>query len=379
MADRNIQLPEGVPPLSAFYVYLTSGCNLACRHCWLAPTYQTNGGTGGHLAYDLFALAIEEGLPLGLKNVKLTGGEPLLHPEFFRIVDLLREKNLGLTVETNGTLLTETVARYLKERSTLHFISVSMDGATAETHDPFRGVKGSFVKTVEGIQHLVAEGIHPQVIMSLHAGNVDEIEDLVHLSENLGANSVKFNLIQPSGRGEKMEERGQLLNIHRLVELGKWVEGDLQDQISIPLHYSWPLAFYGLRRLLKQEPDTCGIQSILGILASGQLAMCGIGVDIPELCYGQLGKDSLTSVWSDNPTLNAIRRDIPANLEGICSECIFRRQCLGNCVAENYHQANRLTNPFWFCIMANGSSLFPSNRLLSYVNIERRSENETEI
>ena len=66
MAERELQLPEGVPPLRQYYVYMTGGCNLACRHCWINPTYQAHGGTGGHLDYDLFALAIEEGLPLGL-------------------------------------------------------------------------------------------------------------------------------------------------------------------------------------------------------------------------------------------------------------------------------------------------------------------------
>ena len=131
MVDRKIELPEGIPPLNMYYVYLTGGCNLACQHCWITPTYQAHGGTGGHLDYDLFALAIEEGLPLGLSGVKLTGGEPLLHPDFIRIVDLLREKNLDLTIETNGTLMTDSLAHYLKEKSTLSFISVSLDGASA--------------------------------------------------------------------------------------------------------------------------------------------------------------------------------------------------------------------------------------------------------
>jgi SynChlorMet cassette radical SAM/SPASM protein ScmF len=200
MADRKLELPEGVPHLNSYYVYMTGGCNLACQHCWIAPTYQANGGTGGHLDYELFVIAIEEGLSLGLSHVKLTGGEPLLHPDFVRFVNLIKEKDLGLTIETNGTLMTEPLAHYLKEKSTLGHISVSLDGATAATHDPFRGVKGSFEKAVQGIRYLVEVGHHPQIIMSIHAGNVNDVEALVHLAEKLGASSVKFNLVQPSGR-----------------------------------------------------------------------------------------------------------------------------------------------------------------------------------
>jgi SynChlorMet cassette radical SAM/SPASM protein ScmF len=359
----HIDLPEGVPRLNSYYVYLTAGCNLACQHCWLSPKFERNGGTGGHLDYDLFALAIEEGLPLGLSSVKLTGGEPLLHPEFIKMVDLLKEKQLGLTIETNGVLLTMSLARYLKERSTLTHISISLDGATAETHDSFRGVKGSFDEAVQGIRYLVKVGYRPQVIMSIHDGNVEEIEALVRLAEIVGAGSVKFNLIQPTGRGERMTEQGQALNIQRLIELGKFVESDLQKHTPLPLHYSWPIAFHSLRRLMNDGGNgTCDIFGILGILPSGQMALCGIGVQIPELCFGLLGVDRVAEVWASHPVLLRLRDLIPAKLNGICRNCIFRDRCLGSCVAQNYQTEGYLTAPFWFCHQVYETGLFPLSR-----------------
>lgn len=363
MAVERIQLPEGVPPLNTYYAYLTGGCNLACQHCWLSPAYQPNGGTGGHLDYDLFALAIEEGLPLGLSSVKLTGGEPLLHPDFIKIVDLLRENELGLTIETNGTLMSEDLAHYLKEKSTLGFISVSLDGACAATHDPFRGVKGSFDKAVQGLRTLAEVGFRPQVIMSLHTGNVDEIEALVRLAESLGAGSVKFNLIEPAGRGQLMTERGKVLSIEKLVEIGRRVEHDLQKQTALSLHYSWPMAFHSLQYLMHNGSDTCGIFGILGILPDGHFAMCGIGMQIPELSYGRIGQDALVDVWYNHPMLAALRQSLPAKLEGVCAECLFKAQCLGSCVAENYHQSGRLSAAYWFCEQAQQQGIFPGERL----------------
>jgi len=365
-----LDLPEGVPTLNSYYVYMTAGCNLACQHCWLSPDFQRNGGTGGHLDYDLFALALDQGLPLGLSQVKLTGGEPLLHPDFGKIVKLIKEKGLGLSIETNGILLTKSLARFLKEESSLLHISVSLDGATPETHDPFRGVKGSFEQAVQGVRHLVDADYSPQIIMSIHQRNIDEMEALVHLAEEIGAGSVKFNLIQPTGRGELMVERGQVLDISRLIELGKWVEGDLQKRTSTPLHYSWPMAFHSLNRLMNNGGGTCGIFGILGILPSGHLAMCGIGVQIPELCYGLLGVDRVAEVWASHPTLVDLRQNLPADLEGICGECIFRYRCLGTCVAENYHQVGRLTASYWFCQMADSNRLFPLSRRREYLQID---------
>lgn len=364
MMTERITLPEGVPPLTQYYVYMTAGCNLACQHCWLSPVYQPKGTTGGHLEYELFKLALEEGIPLGLQSVKLTGGEPLLHPDFLRFVDLIKEKNLGLTIETNATLMTPEIARHLKEKSTLGHISVSIDGANANSHDSFRGVPGAFDKAVAGIKMLVEMGYRPQVIMSLHSGNVNEIEELVHLAESYGAGSVKFNLIQPTGRGETMTDRGQVLDITRLVEIGKWVEHDLQKRVTIPLFYSWPMIFHSLDRLLKYGGDACGIFNILGILSNGCLAMCGIGMEIPELTYGQLGSDQVLNVWGNNQMLKDLRLDLPGKLEGVCGCCIFKWQCLGNCIAENYHQTQKLTAPFWFCQEAQEKGIFLTQRLI---------------
>jgi SynChlorMet cassette radical SAM/SPASM protein ScmF len=363
MAERKSLLQEGVPPLNTYYVYLTGGCNLACRHCWISPSYQANGGTGGHLDYELFAHAIEEGLPLGLRSVKLTGGEPLLHPDFIRFIDLLREKKITVTIETNGTLMTSSIARHLKDKSTLYHISISLDGASAEIHDPFRGVKGSFEKAVQGVRYLVEVGYKPQIIMSLHAGNVDQVEPLIHLAEELGAGSVKFNLIQPSGRGEVMTERGQTLDVARLVELGKKIEGQLQKETSLTLFYSWPMAFHGLHRFLVDNLGNCGIFNVLGILSTGEWAMCGIGVQIPELCYGIVKQDALATIWNSHPMLVKLRQDLPAKLEGICGECLFRDRCLGTCVANNYLLTNSLSGSNWFCQTAVDLRVFPATRL----------------
>jgi len=363
MTDRVLDLPEGVPPLNTYYAYLTAGCNLACRHCWISPVYQPNGGTGGHLDFELFKLAIEEGLPLGLGSVKLTGGEPLLHPDFIRFVDLIRDNKLNLTIETNGVLMTPELARYLRENSTLRHISVSLDGATAATHDPFRGVKGSFEKACQGIRALADVGYRPQVIMSLHAGNVHEIEALVALAESLGAGSVKFNLVQPSGRGEVMTNRGQVLDIQKLIELGTWVEGTLQKQTPIRLHYSWPMAFNTINRLLADGRDACGIFNILGILSTGHLAMCGIGMQVNELCYGMIGNEPIKDIWAFHPMLRELRQNLTTSFEGVCSNCIFSSLCLGSCVASNYQLTGQLNTSFWFCQMASDMQLFPASRL----------------
>jgi len=354
-----------LPFLTTYYMYITGGCNLACQHCWIAPTFEKDGGSGECLDFDLYKLAVDEGIPLGLKQVKFTGGEPLLHPDFMKMADYATEKGIRAWMETNGTLLTAEIACYLKDNTSLNFISVSLDGAIASTNDGFRNVKGSFDQAIRGIEFLVKAGYKPQIIMSLFKGNSKEIEAMVKLAVDMGCGSLKFNIIQSSGRGEKLVKDEKLLSIHELLDLGRWIENDLQKKHSIPLLFSWPMAFHSIRRLHTDNGANCGLINILGILSSGEIALCGIGTQEKDLIYGRLGKDKVSDIWKNSFGLKKMREGIPNNLEGICGKCVFKNRCLGSCVAQNYHSAKRLTAPFWFCRDADKERLFPTNKYLT--------------
>jgi len=213
-------------PLNQIYFYLTEGCNLRCRHCWIAPKYQSEGNSYPALDLDLFKSIIEQGKSLGLTGVKLTGGEPLLHPHINEILEYIHTEDLRMTLETNGVLCKPEVAERMAACKD-PFVSVSLDGADAETHEWVRGVPGCFDEAMEGIRNLVEARIRPQVIMTIMRHNKNQMEPVVRLAESLGAGSVKFNIVQPTARGEKMHESGEALDIEELVDLGRWVETTL--------------------------------------------------------------------------------------------------------------------------------------------------------
>jgi len=81
-AAEKLDLPPAVPPLTSLYLYIAGSCNLACRHCWITPSYQPDGGNGQFVKLEYVDKAIREARPLGLRSIKLTGGEPTLHPRF---------------------------------------------------------------------------------------------------------------------------------------------------------------------------------------------------------------------------------------------------------------------------------------------------------
>lgn len=349
-------------PLTQLYLYLTEGCNLACRHCWLAPKYEA--GVAKYPLFDVGLLReiIKQARPLGLEAVKLTGGEPLMHPEISTILDIIKQENLRLTIETNGLLCTRELVSQIAEHEK-PFVSVSIDGASAETHEWVRGVKGSFAAACHAVKYLAEAGLHPEIIFSVMRRNVAEISDIVRLGEKLDARSIKYNIIQPTARGEKLHEQDETLSLSELINIGKNVELELQKSTDLLLHFDYPVAFSPLSRL-KDHRGICGIKNILGVLATGKYALCGIGEQIPELIFGDARKDSLETIWNENPVLLKIREEIPTKLKGICARCLLKSKCLGSCVAQNYYRSKDLTAPFWFCEMAEEAGLFPASRLI---------------
>ncbi len=351
-------------PLRSIYFYLTPECNLACRHCWISPRFRNTGIAKEYLPTALLSSIIGQALPLGLTSIKLTGGEPLLHPGILGILEIAREHNLEVNVETNGTLVTPEFARTLTGAER-RFISVSLDGADARTHEWVQGVPGSFDRACDGIRLLAEAGLKPQVIMSLFRRNVDQIAPLVAMAEEMGAGSVKFNFIQPTARGVRVHEEGEALSIRELIEVSEQVEGPLSKEAGIPLHVCIPAAFRRLGSLFGAGGTGCGrctIRSIIGVLGDGSYALCGIGETTPEMVFGHAAREPLEKVWRTHPVIAEIRDGLPDRLTGICGECAMKGVCLGSCLAQNYSGSRDIWAPFWFCERAYEEGLFPPTR-----------------
>jgi len=159
--------------------HITDRCNLTCAFCDLP-----------HQARDL-SLArlgplLDEAAAIGIRNLVLTGGEPLLHPELFDIVRRAKQRGFGINVTSNGTTLARDAARLGRER--VDSLSVSIDGREA-THDALRGAAGAYRRAVEGMHALRREA--PQVALSVYAvatnRNAAELGDVLDLARDLGA------------------------------------------------------------------------------------------------------------------------------------------------------------------------------------------------
>lgn len=351
-----------IPPLSRLYFYLTEGCNLACRHCWLAPKFDPEANEYPCLPVDVLQNAIREAKPLGLTDVKLTGGEPLMHPHIHEILEIIISEKIRLVMETNGIMCTREIAEMVA-RTERPFVSVSIDGTNADTHEWMRGVKGSFERSLSALRNLVEAGIKPQIIMTILRRNSGQISDMVSMAEQLGVASIKFNILQPMARGATLHSTGEIMSVQEILRLRQWVDEELTSHTGIKLFFDVPLAFRPLSRIDEGDRGTCGIKGILGVIPSGHYALCGVGEHIADLVFGEVGYDALHQIWGKNPVLNEIRNGLPGKLEGVCSRCLMAGSCLGSCVAQNYYRTGNLWTSFWLCEQAETQGIFPASRL----------------
>ena len=359
-------VPECGYYLNSLYFYITEGCNLRCSHCWINPPFEKDNKAGDfpYVDLELFKHIVSQARELGCSGVKLTGGEPLIHPQIHELLDYIKEEDLGLTVETNATVCTPEIARKIKECKN-GFASTSLDGPDAASHERVRGVKGCFDKAIQGLRYLVDADIKPQIIMAVMRHNRDKMEDLVRLAERENAGSVKFTFVTSTGRENDIaNDKDKTLTLEEIIETGKWIEDELIPSSKISVVYSHPMAFKTFGKAISRGSGSCGIFGVMGILGSGKYALCGIGQTIPEMVFGDAKTDKLADVWNHNPLINEIRDKLPRDLKGICADCIWRKRCLGTCIAMNYNHYRDLMAPNWFCQEAHELGIFPEKCII---------------
>lgn len=342
--------------LREIYFYLTKGCNLCCRHCWINPGHQTESRTYPEMKLEHFISAIKQAVPLGLMRAKLTGGEPLLHGKIREILEYLASTNLQVGIETNGVLCTKKMAGYISACKKV-FASVSLDGVEASVHEAIRGVKGCFDATVSGIKNLVSAGVKTQIIMTILNENKNQVEAMVKLAESLGVESLKFNIMQPTGRGKSMTG----LPIEELLEIGNIIEEKFPSRPGFRVVFDYPLAFMPLKKFTDKKTTftLCDVLGAIGLLSDGSWAFCGIGETLPELLMGSIETHSLKDVWENNHIFTQMREGLPGNFEGICGNCIVNEMCIGSCIAQNYNRTGSVWGANWFCEAAEEKGLFP--------------------
>ena len=207
---------------------VTQACDLACVHCRASAQPQR----------DPAELSTVEGKQLidqiaawKVPVFVLTGGDPIKRPDLFELIEHARTAGVHVSLTPSATpLLTRDVVHRLKHAG-LARLAVSLDGASAPTHDAFRGMSGSFDRTLNAVQWANDAGLPVQINTTFSRRNIGEIDAIVSLMEQLKITLWSVFFLVPTGRGrldDLLSADEFDLSLERLHQLSKTATFDIK-------------------------------------------------------------------------------------------------------------------------------------------------------
>lgn len=316
------------PRLIYLFFELTDACNLSCLHCGSSACPQNKTYLPVCDIERVLQSVASRYNPAEIM-VCLTGGEPLLHRDFFKISAYAKELGFSCGMTTNATLITEEIAHKMIPNG-MRSVTVSLDGLE-DSHDWFRNSTGSFTKTVSGIKnlmHATRGAISTQITTVVHKKNFHELDRIYDLVVSLGVASWRVINLEPIGRA--LDHRDLLLNASELRFLLDYIRNKRFDP-SVKIDVTYGCSHYLTARYEREVRDTyfiCGSGIYVGsVLCNGDIYSC---LDIerrPELIQGNIRVDDFVEVWENR--FKEFRIDRSKNSQK-CQKCKERRFCMGD-------------------------------------------------
>lgn len=336
------------------FLKVSSQCNLRCKHCFYYGDQEKFNANNDFSIDELLNLAkflVEE---LDVIGFTITGGEPFLQKDIFKLLEYLKSKNVTIQILTNATLITEEVAIKLGQILNPKFdsIQVSLDGVTKQTHDKIRG-DGNFEKAIKATKYLTKQNINIILAYTVTSENINELSDLYALGKELKAKKIsvsKFkvcseeqaylkpqlddifisvaNLIDKMGEDQSINLKLNIIKVYDLLKYKKGIEL-LDNHLSIN----------------GTSDDICLMchkHGTVNICADGKMYLCP-QVEKEELCLGNLREQSFLEIWENrfnNPFFKERRIE-----NSVCGKCKYVSLCTSGCPANAYFRYGTIDAP----------------------------------
>lgn len=329
----------GLGPVVAWNI--NSQCNLNCKHCYSNSTAVKKDETlSTEEAFDLIDQLADFNVPVLL----LSGGEPLMRPDLFKLIKKAKSRNLRVVISTNGTLLNEKMVQQLK-RLGVSYIGISLDGLEA-VNDEFRGKKGAFKAALAGIRICKKYGQKVGLRFTINQENYHQIDPLFELIAEEKIPRICFYHLVYSGRGENIKEaelsdKDKKNTIDKIINWSQNFidQGNPKEILTVDNHTDGVYLYlktkekdpeqakYIYNQLLKSGGNRSG-SAIANIDHKGDVFADQFSRFIT---LGNIRENNFSYIWKDqqHKFLNKMRNR-KKYLKGRCASCSFLEICNAN-------------------------------------------------
>ncbi len=343
---------------SRLYLVVTRECNLTCRHCYLeaGPGKAFDDEISPQEIASIIDAVAADGK---LTEVSVTGGEPLARKDIKEILATVLERGVLLNLETNGTLITPEIAKFLSEYKNSS-VGVSIDGIGA-VHDAQRGLPGAFKRAVRGLELLNQYHVNHGVATYVTHENVTQLEDIVSLCVETGCEMYRI-LAQtvPLGRSDEKPTDVELVEktLHEFFRLKVKYHDNLKIITDLPLALMPAEHIDDI-----QEYVTCPWWKLMGVSPQGNVSLCTALSLHPGMIMGNIRTQSLDTI-KQHSNFRILDQSNKTRLKGICSNCHAARVCGGFCRAMAFAEFGDLLAPYPMCQAFYCAGKFPEHALV---------------
>lgn len=343
---------------------LTGNCNLSCEHCYNSSGQ--NMAAVDELTTEEAISVIDDCKELGVPVILFSGGEPLMRADLFLLAAHAQVLGIKTALSSNGTLITPEIAGKIRDAG-IGYVGISLDGATAATHDQFRNSPGAFEKAVRAFSYCCSANIRCGVRVTLTRKNLPELGDLIDLALRIGACRFCVYWLVPSGRGRDSYQNLQLAEdevfsaLDLLYRYAKEIDPCVMEFLTVDgpqdaVHLLTQMEREGsddlpeAKTLVAAMKGGCsaGIR-VANISQSGEVYPCQFA-QIPDFRIGSVRERRFSDLWNDpdNPVLSIFRKK-DHNLTGTCKTCSYLDLCGGGCRVRAFWQEDfSADDPFCF-------------------------------
>lgn len=328
----------GYGPVVAWNI--TRACNLRCRHCYASA----RSGPEEELTYQEAVSFLDDLAAFRVPALLLSGGEPVLRPDFFDLINHAGKLGLRLTLSTNGTLITPDAAKKIKDAG-VSYVGVSLDG-TREINDSFRGCRGAFDSALQGIRNCLSVGQKVGLRFTINRYNLSEIESVFQLIETENISRVCFYHLAYAGRGTEMsdqditygEKRSALdLIMDRVLDYHR--RGLQKEVLTVNNHADGVYVY--LKLLRSNQPRAQEVYRLLRFNGGNRSGVALGAVDWEgnvhpdqftlQHTFGNIRRRPFSEIWQgvSHPVMAGLRSR-RSLLKGRCGTCRWFDLCNGN-------------------------------------------------
>ena len=319
----------------------TRQCNLSCIHCYANADGQRSPKEMDTAAGRAF---IRDLADFGVPVILFSGGEPLLRKDLFPLASLARELGIRVALSTNGTLITDKVAREIKQIDFAE-VGISLDGIGAN-NDHFRGRNGAFEAALTGIRNCIALGLRVSLRLTITRFNYQEIPAIFRLVEAEDIDRVCFYHLAYSGRGGNLQKEdithAQTRSVVDTIcehTLDLYRRGLSKEILTVGNHADGVYLYLKLRDHDPQRADR-----VLGLLQANGGNNSGIKIGAVDdrgnvhpdqfwwhYSLGNVRQRKFGDIWTDTsePLLRGLKNR-KSLLKGRCARCQYLDLCNGS-------------------------------------------------